>query len=60
MNSRKVTSLKIKEIETIQTTDLLRSAIYKEESRRPEKSCCHSDFSERPSTNAGLENSQGV
>ena len=33
---------------------------YWDESWRFEETCCHSNFSERPSANAGVENSQRV
>ena len=33
---------------------------YREESWRPEETCCHLDSSERPPANAGVKNSQEV
>ena len=44
--------------ETIQAIALLRTAEYWAESWRPEKTCFHSNFSERPLTNADVKNSQ--
>ena len=43
-------------VETIQTTSLLRTAEYWEESWRPEETCFHTDFSEKTS----VKNSKGV
>ena len=46
-------------VETIQTTVLLRGWLdYWEEFWRPEENCCHSDSSEIPSANAGVESFQ--
>ena len=39
-------------VETIKTTE------YWEESWRLEETCCHSNFNEKPSANAGVKNSQ--
>ena len=51
--------LEIREqVETIQTTGLLRSAVILRESWRLEKTFCHSNFSGKPSVNAGGKNSQ--
>ena len=44
-------------VETVQATALLRTAKYLEESWRLEETCCHSNFSERPSANADVKNS---
>ena len=44
------------QVETIQTTALLRST--REESRRLEETCCHSNCSEKPSANASVKNSK--
>ena len=44
-------------VETIQTTALLRTARYWEESSKFEESCCHLNFSEKPSANADVKNS---
>ena len=46
-------------IETKQTRALLRSVLYPEVSLRLEETYCHSDSSERPTINAGENNSQG-
>ena len=45
-------------VETIQTTALLRSDRILRRVWRFEETCCHSDSSEKPSGNAGVENSQ--
>ena len=45
------------QVESIQTTVLLRSARIL---RRVQKTCCHSNSSERPSANTNVKNSQGV
>ena len=46
-------------MEPIQTTALLRSArIQRSGQERLEESCCHSNSAEKPSANAGVENSQ--
>ena len=48
-------------VETIQTTTLLRTYSSHdsswEESWRLEKTCCHSDFSEKPSAKSDVKNS---
>ena len=44
-------------VETIQSTALLRSARIL---RRVLETCCPSNFSEKPSANADVKNSQGV
>ena len=44
-------------VETIQTTSLLRTARILEESWRLEETCCHSDFSEKPSAIADVKSS---
>ena len=44
--------------EAIQTTALLRSARYWEESRRLEETCCHWDSSKKPTVKASVKNSQ--
>ena len=44
-------------VETVQTTTLLRLARIL---RKVLKTCCHSNFNERPSANADVKNSQGV
>ena len=46
--------------EFIQTTALFRSAEYREKTRRLDETCCHSNFSERPSAYADVKNSKGV
>ena len=45
-------------VETIQTTSLLTSI--RGASWKVEETCCHSNFSERPSANANVKNSQEV
>ena len=47
-------------VETLQTTALLRRSEYWEKSRGLEETCCYSDSSEKPSTNADVKNFQGV
>ena len=47
-------------LETIETTALIRSARILRAVLEHEVTCCHSDFSERPSRNADVKNSQGV
>ena len=47
------------QVDSIQTTALLRLARIREESWSLEETCCHSNSSERPSANAGGKNSQG-
>ena len=43
-------------VETIQTTTLLRTTDYWEESGRLEETCCHTISSKRPSSNADVKN----
>ena len=43
------------QVETIQTTELLRSARIP---RRVQETCCHSNSSEKPSSNTGVKDSQ--
>ena len=45
-------------VETIQMTELLRTAESWDESWRFEVTCCHSDFSEKPSVYADVKNSK--
>ena len=55
---KRLEDLEIKvQVETIQTTALLRSAIIL---RRVLEICCHSDSCERSSANADMKNSQRV
>ena len=44
-------------VEIIQTTTLLRTGRIL---RRVQKTCCHSNFSERPSAKTDVKNSQGI
>ena len=46
------------QVETIQITSLLDRPEYWEESRRLEKTLCHSNSSEKPSANTGVKNFQ--
>ena len=45
-------------VESIQTTALLDRSEYWEESWRLDEICYHSDYSEKPSANAGVKNFQ--
>ena len=60
-SQRKLEELEIEgQIKTLQTTLLLKSKEYSEESWRPEETYCHSDSSEMPPAKADLENSYGI
>ena len=47
-------------VDTIQTTTLLRTDRYGEESWKLVETCCHSNSRERPSAKTDVKNSQGV
>ena len=48
------------QMETIQTTALLRSARILRRILETEETCCQTDFREKPSNKAGMKNSQKI